>query len=264
MTEFRSVKGKVAIVTGSARGIGKGIAETLASEGVNVVMADKLPLVKESFDEIKEKYPEIDGFAVELDVSDEAAIKDLVEKTVEKFGKLDIMANNAGMHLETGNVWETEEAQIDKIIGVNFKGIFFGCKYAAKQMMKQKSGSIVNTGSFFGKVGHAGSATYGASKGAVHTMTQALALEMAPYNVNVNALCPGLAASEMHWAFVEADAKERGITFDEMKEVELNEIPLHRYGYGHDYAGAIMWLASQSGSYCTGQLININGGLDFT
>ncbi len=264
MTEFRSVKGKVAIVTGSARGIGKGIAETLASEGVNVVMADKLPLVKESFDEIKEKYPEIDGFAVELDVSDEAAIKDLVEKTVEKFGKLDIMANNAGMHLETGNVWETEESQIDKIIGVNFKGIFFGCKYAAKQMMKQKSGSIVNTGSFFGKVGHAGSATYGASKGAVHTMTQALALEMAPYNVNVNALCPGLAASEMHWAFVEADAKERGITFDEMKEVELNEIPLHRYGYGHDYAGAIMWLASQSGSYCTGQLININGGLDFT
>ena len=264
MTEFRSVKGKVAIVTGSARGIGQGIAETLASEGVNVVMADKLPLVKESFDKIKEKYPEIDGFAVELDVSDEAAIKDLVEKTVEKFGKLDIMANNAGMHLETGNVWETEEAQIDKIIAVNFKGIFFGCKHAAKQMMKQKSGSIVNTGSFFGKVGHAGSATYGASKGAVHTMTQALALEMAPYNVNVNALCPGLAASEMHWAFVEADAKERGITFDEMKEVELNEIPLHRYGYGHDYAGAIMWLASQSGSYCTGQLININGGLDFT
>ncbi len=95
-------------------------------------------------------------------------------------------------------------------------------------------------------------------------MTQALALELAPYQVNVNALCPGLAASEMHWAFVEADAKERGITFDEMKEVELNEIPLHRYGYGHDYAGAIMWLASQSGSYCTGQLININGGLDFT
>ena len=95
-------------------------------------------------------------------------------------------------------------------------------------------------------------------------MTQALSLELAQYNVNVNALCPGLAASEMHWSFVQKDADERGISFDEMKEIELKEIPLHRYGYGKDMAGAIMWLATPSGEYVTGQLINVNGGLDFT
>ena len=264
MSDFRSVKGKVAIVTGAARGIGRGIAETLASEGVHVVLADLLDLVEETAKEINEKYPGLDCYAVKLDVSDESAVKALVEGAVKKFGKLDIMANNAGMHMHTGNVWETEEHQIDRVLAVNFKGEFFGCKYAAKQMIKQKSGTIVNTGSFFGKVGHAQSATYGASKGAVHTMTQSLALELAPYNVNVNALCPGLAASEMHWGFVEADAKARGITFDEMKELELEEIPLHRYGYGKDMAGAIMWLATPSGEYVTGQLINVNGGLDFT
>jgi len=264
MSDFRDVKGKVAIVTGAARGIGKGIAETLASEGVHVIMADKLELVKESFAEVKSANPDNKGYAVVMDVSDEMAVKAMVENCVAKLGKVDIMANNAGMHLDTGNVWETEESQLDKILAVNFKGEFFGCKYAALQMIQQKSGSIINTGSFFGKVGHAGSATYGASKGAVHTMTQALALELAPYNVNVNALCPGLAASEMHWAFVEADSKARGITFDEMKELELNEIPLHRYGYGKDMAGAIMWLSTPSGSYVTGQLINVNGGLDFT
>jgi NAD(P)-dependent dehydrogenase (short-subunit alcohol dehydrogenase family) len=227
-------------------------------------MADLLDLVKESAKEVAEKYPSSDASAVVLDVSDEMAVKALVEGTVEKFGKLDIMANNAGMHMHTGNVWETEEKQIDRVLAVNFKGIFFGCKYAAKQMIKQKSGTIANTGSFFGKVGHAQSATYGASKAAVHTMTQSLALEIAPYNVNVNALCPGLAASEMHWGFVEADAKALGISFDEMKEKELDEIPLHRYGYGKDLAGAIMWLATPSGEYITGQLINVNGGLDFT
>ena len=264
MSSFRDVKGKVAIVTGAARGIGKDMAMTFASEGIHVVLADLLEMVHESCKEINEKYPESDCTSVVLDVSDEQAVKALVEGAVKKYGKLDIMANNAGMHLHTGKVWETKEEQIDKILAVNFKGEFFGCKYAALQMMKQKSGTIVNTGSFFGKVGHAESATYGASKGAVHTMTQSLALELAPYNVNVNALCPGLAASEMHWAFVEADAKALGISFDEMKEKELDEILLHRYGYGRDMAGAAMWLATPSGEYVTGQLINVNGGLDFT
>jgi NAD(P)-dependent dehydrogenase (short-subunit alcohol dehydrogenase family) len=263
-SKFRSVEGKVAVVTGAARGLGKGIAATLASEGVDVVLADILPLVEESAQEITQANPGNGGYAVVLDVSDEAAMKELVEGAVERLGKLDIMVNNAGMHLETGNVWETTEAQLDRILAVNFKGAFFGCKYAARQMIEQKSGSIVNIGSFFGKVGHAGSASYGASKGAMHTMTQSLALELAPYGVNVNALCPGLAATEMHWGFMRIEAEERGIAFEELKEIELNSIPLHRYGYGYDYAGAIMWLASESGSYVTGQLININGGLDFT
>jgi NAD(P)-dependent dehydrogenase (short-subunit alcohol dehydrogenase family) len=251
-------------VTGAARGLGKGIAETLASEGVSVVMADLLPQVKESAEEVQKNNPDIKCYAVELDVADEQAMKELVEGCIEKMGKLDIMVNNAGMHMDTGNLWETKTEQLERILSVNFKGQFYGCRYAARHMIERKSGSIVNIGSFFGKVGHAGSASYGASKGAVHTMTQSLALELAPYNINVNGLCPGLAASEMHWGFMEIEANERGITFDELKEEELNSIPLHRYGTGKDMAGAIMWLASESGAYVTGQLININGGLDFT
>jgi NAD(P)-dependent dehydrogenase (short-subunit alcohol dehydrogenase family) len=264
MTEFRSVEGKTAIVTGAARGLGKGIAETLANEGVHVVMSDKLPQVEDSHAEVKKANPDNRGYAVMLDVSDETAMKDMVENAVKNLGRLDIMVNNAGMHLEAGNVWETDVEKLDRVLAVNFKGIFFGCKYAARQMIKQKSGAIANIGSFFGKVGHAGSAAYGASKAAVHTMTQSLALELAPYGVTANALCPGLAATDMHWGFVQTDADARGITFEEMKKIELEEIPLGRYGYGYDMAGAIMWLATPSGSYVTGQLININGGLDFT
>lgn len=107
--------------------------------------------------------------------------------------------------------WETEMSDVDRILAVNFKGIFHGCKWAAKKMIEQRSGTIVNTGSFFGKVGHAGSAAYGAAKAGVHTLTSSLALEIAPYGVTVTALCPGLAATEMHWSFVEADAAARGM-----------------------------------------------------
>lgn len=264
MSEFRSVEGKVAIVTGAARGMGRGCAEAMAAEGVHVVIADLLLEVHETWKEIKEQFPGNEGYGVQLDVSDEEAVKEMVEGVVKKFGRLDIIYNNAGMHAGAAHVADTDMKDVDRVLAVNFKGIFHGCKYAAQQMRKQGYGTIVNTGSFFGKVGHAGSATYGASKGAVHTMTQALALEMAPYHVNVNALCPGLAATEMHWGFMREEAQERGMTFDELKEEELDTIPLHRYGYGKDYAGAIMWLASESGSYVTGQLININGGIDFT
>jgi NAD(P)-dependent dehydrogenase (short-subunit alcohol dehydrogenase family) len=264
MTGFRDVAGKIAIITGGARGIGRGCAETFAAEGIHVVIADILPIVHETWKEIKEQFPDNEGYSVQLDVSDEMAVKDMVEGVVAKFGRLDIMYNNAGMHAGGAEVSDTNMADVDRVFAVNFKGIFHGCKYAAIQMKKQRFGTIVNTGSFFGKVGHAGSATYGASKAAVHTLTQALALEMAPYNVNVNALCPGLAATDMHWGFMREEAAQRGITFEELKEEELRTIPLHRYGTGADSAGAIMWLATPSGSYVTGQLININGGLDFT
>ncbi|MFC9362264.1 SDR family NAD(P)-dependent oxidoreductase [Rhodococcus sp. NPDC057014] len=264
MTEFRSVAGKTAIVTGSSRGIGEGIADTLAAEGVHVVLADIRPEVKETAAKLAAAHPDVQVHGQIVDVSDESAVEQLVGFAVATFGRLDIMANNAGIHVTPANVWDTDMADVDRVMAVNFKGIFHGCKHAARQMIKQKSGSIVNTGSFFGKVGHPGSAAYGATKNAVHTLTMSLSQEIAPYGVNVNALCPGLAATEMHWAFVEADAKERGITFEEMKEIELKEIPLGRYGYGSDLAGAIMWLASKSGSYVTGQSININGGLDFS
>jgi NAD(P)-dependent dehydrogenase (short-subunit alcohol dehydrogenase family) len=260
---LRNVSGKIAIVTGAGRGLGKGTAESLADAGIHVVVSDVRPQVEETFAAIQRKHPENKGYATVTDVSDENQVKQLVEGVVTKLGRLDIMVNNAGMHLHEGLVADMPRETVDKLFAVNFYGEFFGCKYAAKQMMKQKSGSIINLGSYGGKVGFPGYAAYCASKGAVHTFTTALAREMAPYNVNVNAICPGLAASEMHWSFMKAEAEARGMTFEQLKEEELRTIPLGRYGEGRDSAGTIMWLASEGGSYVTGQLININGGLYF-
>lgn len=265
MSDFRSVAGKSAIVTGSSRGIGEGIAETLASEGVNVLLADIREDVHETAARIAKENPDAKVVSRVVDVASEGQVEGAVADAVAEFGQLDIMANNAGIHVTPADVVDTPMSDVDKLLAVNFKGAVHGCKHAGRQMIAQGSGgTVVNTGSLFGKVGHPGSAAYGASKNAVHTLTMSLSVELAKYRINVNALCPGLAATEMHWAFVESDAKERGITFEEMKQIELDTIPLGRYGYGSDMAGAIMWLASQSGSYVTGQCINVNGGLDFT
>lgn len=263
-TEWRAVKGKVAIITGAARGIGRGCAEAMAAEGVHLVLADLSPEVFNAWAEIHGKYPEIEGFARVVDVSVEEQMAQLVRETVSDFGRLDIMCNNAGINCGEKAITEVTSEEIDRHMNVNFKGIVWGCKYAGRQMMKQHSGTIVNTGSWYGKVGHAFSALYGSSKAAVHTLTQAFALEMAPYGVTVNAVCPALADSEMHWSYLRKEAAETGVPFETLKERELGPIPLHRLGTGADSAGAVLFLASQSGSYVTGQLINVNGGMDFT
>ncbi len=264
MTDFRDVSGKVAVITGAARGIGQGCAAALAAEGVHVVITDILPEIHDTWKEIKEKNPENQGFAMEVDISKEAQVKKMVDAVVEKFGRIDIIYCNAGINGGEWEISEITENVIDKVFGVNLKGTMFCCKYASIQMKKQHFGTIVTTGSFYGKVGHAKSGLYGSSKAAVHTLTQALALEMAPYGVTVNAVCPALAATEMHWAYLRKEAAETGVSFEELTQRELPTIPLHRLGTGADSAGAIMWLASKSGSYVTGQLINVNGGLDFT
>lgn len=264
ISPFREVSGKVAVITGAARGIGRSCAEALAAEGIHVVVTDVLPEVEQTFASIHAAHPENRGFAKIVDVSREEQVKSLIEETVKTFGHLDILCNNAGINGGALLVTEAKEETVDRIFGVNFKGVFFGCKYGGLQMMKQGYGTIVNTGSWYGKVGHAASGIYGASKNAIHTLTQAFAMEMAPYGVTVNAVCPALADSEMHWSDLRKAAAARGITPEQVLEEELPSIPLHRLGTGADFAGAVMWLASRSGSYVTGQLINVNGGIDFS
>lgn len=263
-TSFRDVRGKVAIITGAARGIGRSCAAAMAQEGVQVVISDILPEVFKTWDEIKSNNLDNQGYAVHTDVSKEAEVKSLVDGVATKFGRIDIMCNNAGVNGGFRLIEDVTPEDIDWHFKVNFNGVLYGCKHAAIQMKKQGFGTIVNIGSFYGKVGHAGSGVYGASKNAIHTLTQALALEMAPYRVTVNAICPALADSEMHWKDLRKLAKSEGITPQEVLECELPGIPLHRLGTGVDCAGAILWLASESGSYVTGQLINVNGGLDFS
>lgn len=263
-TKFREIAGKVAVITGAARGIGRGCAEAMAAEGVHVVLADILPEVSDAWNEIHAAYPDIQGFSMIVDVSKDEDVKALIDKTVQTFGRIDIMHNNAGINGGPMEITSANAEHINKIFQVNFNGFVFGCKYAAIQMKKQKSGTIVNTGSWYGKVGHAAAGIYGASKAAIHTMSQALAMELAPYGITVNCICPALANTEMHWVDLRKSAAEKDITFEEELENELPSIPLHRLGTGADSAGAILWLASEAGSYVTGQLININGGLDFS
>ena len=148
MSKFRDISGQVAVITGAARGIGFGAAEALAKEGVHVVLADLLPDVHESFAKIKEQCPDIDGFAMEVDVSKEAQVKALMDAVVEKFGRIDILYANAGINGGEWAVTDITEELIDKVYGVNLKGIVFSCKYAARQMKEQRSGTIVTTGSF--------------------------------------------------------------------------------------------------------------------
>ena len=217
-----------------------------------MVVSDVRPQVEETIAGIKEKHPDNKGHARITDVSDENQVKELVQAAVEKLGRLDIMVNNAGLHLKEGPVATMEKETIDKIFAVNFYGEFYGCKYAAQQMMKQKSGSIVNLGSYGGKVGFPEYSAYCSSKGAVHTMTTSLARELAPYNINVNAICPGLAASEMHWSFMKAEAKDRGITFDELKEEEFRTIPARTIWRRARFGGCYSLAGVRIGFVCHG------------
>ena len=261
MSKFREVAGQVAVITGAARGIGYSAAEALAREGIHVVLADLLPEVHDAWARIKAQCPGIDGFAMEVDVSKEAQVKALMDATVEKFGRIDILYSNAGINGGEWAVTDLTEELIDKVFNVNLKGMVFCFKHAAIQMKQQKHGTIVATGSWYGKEGHANSGLYGSSKAAVHTLVHALALEMAPYGVTVNAVCPALADSELHWAYLRKESAETGVPFETLKANELKGVPLGRLGTGADSAGAIMWLASESGKYVTGQLINVNGGM---
>jgi NAD(P)-dependent dehydrogenase (short-subunit alcohol dehydrogenase family) len=259
-----SFKDKVAIITGAAGGTGFEISDRFASEGIHVVMADLSDNVTKKFDEIKSKYPGCNGFGYQIDLTDEMAVKAMVEKTVEKLGKLDIMFNNAGINMPMTLLTEETEERIDKFFSCNFKSSYFGSKYAAIQMLKQGSGSIVNTASFYGLQGRAYFSTYCASKAAVIAYSQALALELAGTGVRCNIINPGVMGTEMHWRSLREEAEITGETFEEVKERTRLSVPLKRHGRGYDLAGAALWLSSDDASYITGEMINVTGGMDLT
>ncbi len=257
-------KGKVAIVTGAAGGTGIEIADRFMSEGIDVVMADLADSVEEKFEELKAKYPDNKGFAHKIDLTSEAACKAMIELTVEKLGKLDIMFNNAGINQPMCLLTEETEERFDKFIACNVKSGYFCSKYAALQMIKQGSGSIVNTGSFYALQGRAYFSTYCLSKSAVVAYSQALALELADKGVKVNVINPGVMGTEMHWRSLREEAEITGETFEQVKERTRNAVPMKRHGTGYDLAGAALWLSSDDCTYTTGEMINVTGGMDLT
>jgi len=259
---IRRLEGKAALVTGGARGIGQAIARRLAAEGADVALLDLSPDVIHASAELGAAF-RVRSLGLQADVTQKHSVESAIQQAVEAFGRLDIAANNAGVVQPMLDVVDTEDELVDQVISVNLRGVFNCARAAARQMVGQKSGTIINMGSWFGKTGHAGFAVYCATKAAVINLTQTLALELAPFNVTVNCVCPGNVDTEMHWRAIRDEAQRRGITYDEMCDIDRQSIPLGRVASTDDIAAAYAYLASADGAYLTGQAINVNGGIEF-
>ncbi|MFC2021595.1 SDR family NAD(P)-dependent oxidoreductase [Chloroflexota bacterium] len=277
--------GKVALVTGASnkRGLGCGIALRLAREGADVAVTNryrapeefKLWDIQEGWRGLESLVEEIESLgcralAVTADVTNSQEVNEMVEKTLQKFGKIDILVNNAAIvrsDIYTMPVVDISEETWTKTIAVNLTGVFFMCKAVAKQMIKQGPGSkIINISSRQAKVALPGRAAYSASKSGVLSLTQSLALELAPYKINVNAVCPGYIVTwgsegqAVYEAINQGISEEEAITKVLTDRHTLEKIPLGRPAKVEDVANVVAFLASSQSDYMTGQSINVTGG----
>ena len=255
------LKDKVAIVTGAGRGIGRGIALRLANDGADVVVVDV------NSETVKKVAKEIEAvgrksIAIVADVSNGAAVNAMVEQVVGEFGKLDIMVANAGICQVKAAIEITEE-EWDRIFAVNTKGIFLCDQAAAKQMMKGKikHGKIINCSSIAGHSGFSLMSSYSATKFAVVGFTQALAKELGPFGINVNAYCPGIVGTDMWDLIDEKMGVYLGLPKGDTLKKYTELITLGRVETPADVACLVSYLASADSDYMTGQAINICGGI---
>jgi 3-oxoacyl-[acyl-carrier protein] reductase len=241
-------KGKTAIVTGSARGIGQAIAIELASKGADLVICDvKAEWLSETEAALKELGAKVT--CKELDVTSGDACQKVFNEIAEENGSIDILVNNAGITRD-GLLMRMSEEDWDAVLTVNLKGTFNCTKAVTRTMMKQRSGSIINIASVVGIMGNAGQANYAASKGGVIAFTKSVAKELSSRNIRANAIAPGFISSKM------TDALS-----DEVRQKMLDAIPLNAFGTPQDIANAVTFLASDMSSYITGQVLSVNGGM---
>lgn len=239
---------KNVIVTGAARGIGKSIAMMLAQNGLNVVVSD---ILIEEAEKVSKELSKLGvrSIAVKTDVSKIDDVQNLIRTTVEEFGSVDFLINNAGVTRDNLTIRMSEQ-EWDMVLDINLKGTFLCSQAAAKEMIKKRFGRIVNLASVSGILGTAGQANYASSKAGVIALTKTFARELGKRNVTVNAIAPGFILTEM-----------TDNLSDQVKEQYVAQIPLGRAGVPDDIADAVKFLISPSASYVTGTVINVSGGL---
>ena len=243
------LKGKVALVTGGSRGIGKAIAKRLASEGATVVI--NYTQNESAANQTKKEIEELGGQAItsKFDVSDFETVHREIDKIIEKYGALNILINNAGITQDT-LLMRMKEEDWDNVISINLKGTFNCTRAVTRTMFKQREGRIVNMTSVVGEMGNAGQTNYAASKAGIIGFTKACAREMAPRGITVNAISPG---------FIKTDITDN--LPEELKQDYISRIPLNRFALPEDVAGAVAFLVSDDASYITGEVFRVNGGI---
>jgi 3-oxoacyl-[acyl-carrier protein] reductase len=241
------MENKVALITGGSRGIGKAIAKKFAKNGYNLV----INYVSDDTDlkSLQEEFENVEVLFVKTDVTNYESCENMVKEAINKFGRIDVLVNNAGI-TKDGLLIRMKEEDFDKVINVNLKGTFNMTKNVVPYMMKQRNGKIVNISSVVGVTGNAGQANYSASKAGIIGFTKTVARELASRNILANCVAPGFIRTKM-----------TDVLSDAVKENINSQIPLNKMGEAEEVANAVYFLASDENSYITGQVLNVDGGM---
>lgn len=249
----KSIKGKVAIITGAGRGIGAATAKRLAADGAKIAVIDlKEEFGMDTVNSIQAMGGE--ALAVGCNVSDAAQVQQATEKVLSHFGRIDILVNNAGVARDN-LVFKMSEEDWDTVLDTHLKGSFLFSKAVQKYMVEQRYGKIVNTSSL-GAAGKRGQANYSAAKAGLQALTRTLAIELGPFNINVNCVAPGFIATDL----TRSTAERQGLDFNEIVKGASQRIPMRRVGTPEDVANVVSFLVSDEASYVAGEVINVGGG----